>query len=94
MDRLPIEISTHVSNFYDIKALKALCLVNSTLAAAGARFLFESLCLRLLPRCSNNFTQVALHTALRSHIKKTYFDSRLITLNGTGFEDWIDILGI
>ena len=68
MERLPPELLAPICSFSDTRSLKKIRLVNKTFADIAAKFLFETLCVTLIPRYLHKVTEVAYHPTLRFHV--------------------------
>ena len=89
MERLPPELLAHVcSSVSDIRSLKKLRLVNTKFAQIAAQFLFEGLCLALIPRYLNKVTEVAFHPTLRFHVRTLYSDGDILNEKFADYETW------
>jgi len=88
MDSLPIELLTAVLSFCDIKSLKTTRLTNKMISQISATFLYESLCITLLPVYLENLSKVAHHPTLRFLVKMIYFDGGLVCPEYRVYEEW------
>lgn len=59
MERLPPELLAQVCSLSKIRSLKKIRLVNITFAQITAQYVFEGLCIILIPRYLDNSTEVA-----------------------------------
>lgn len=88
MERLPPELLAPVCSFSDIRSLKKLRLVNKTFADIGARFLFETLYVTLIPRYLHKVTEVAYHPTLRFHVHTLVFHYDILDQKFAEYETW------
>ena len=88
MERLPPELLATVCSFSDTTSLKNLRLVNKTFADIGAKFLFETLCVTLIPRYLHNVTEVAYHPTLRFHVHTLVFQYDILDQKFADYEIW------
>ncbi len=88
MDRLPPELLAQVCSLSDIRSLKKIRLVNTTCARIAAQYLFEGLCLSLIPRYLDKVTEVAFHPTLRFHVRTLYFDFDILDEKYADYKTW------
>ena len=88
MDRLPPELWARVCSLSDIKSLKRIRLTNSGFTQIAARYLFEGLCVTLIPRYLDNVTEVAFHSSLRFYVRTLYFDYRILHKGSAEYDVW------
>ena len=88
MDRLPPELWARVCSLSDIRSLKRIRLVNSTFTQIAARYLFEELCVILIPKYLDKVTEVAFHPSLRFYVRTLYFDYDILDEDSADYEEW------
>ena len=88
MDRLPPELWAQVCSLSDIRSLKRIRLANSRLTQIAARYLFEGLCVTLIPRYLDKVTEVAFHPSLRFNVRTLYFDYRILDKGCAEYDVW------
>ena len=88
MDRLPPELWARVCDLSDIRSLKMIRLTDSTLAQIAARYLFEGLCVILIPEYLDKLTEVAFHPTLRFHVRTLYFDHNILDEDFADYDEW------
>ena len=88
MDRLPPELWDRVCSLSDIRSLKSIRLVNSTFTQIAARYLFEELCVILIPKYLDKVTEVAFHPSLRLYVRTLYFDYDILDEDSADYEEW------
>ena len=88
MDRLPPELWAWVCSLSDIRSLQRIRLVNSTFAQIAARYLFEGLCVTLIPKYLDKVTEVAFHPTLRFYVRTLYFDYKILDQGSAEYDVW------
>ena len=88
MDRLPPELWARVCSLSDIRSLKRIRIVNSTFTQIAARYLFEELCVILIPKYLDKVTEVAFHPSLRFYVRTLYFDYDILDEDSADYEEW------
>lgn len=88
MHHLPPELWARVCSFSDIRSLKKIRLVNSTLTHIAARHLFDGLCVTLIPKYLDKVTEVAFHPTLRFHVRTLYFNYNILDEDYEDYESW------
>ena len=88
MDRLPPELWARICSLSDIRSLKRIRLTNSGFTQIAARYLFEGLCVTLIPRYLDNVTEVAFHPSLRFHVRTLYFDYGILQKGSEEYDVW------
>lgn len=90
MDHLPPELWAQVCSLSDIKSLKRIRLANSGFTQIAARYLFEGLCVTLIPRYLDKLAEVAFHPSLRFYVRTLYFDYRILHKDSADYNVWED----
>ena len=90
MDHLPPELWAQVCSLSDIKSLKRLRLANSGFTQTAARYLFEGLCVTLIPKYLDKVTEVASHPSLRFYVRTLYFDYTTLHKGSADYNVWED----
>ena len=88
MDRLPPEIWARVCSLSDIRSLKRIRLANSGFTQIAARYLFEGLCVTLIPCYFDKVTEVAFHPNLRFNVRTLYFDYQILDKDAAEYNLW------
>lgn len=88
MERLPPELLAQVCSLCDIRSLKKIRLINTTFAQIAAQYLFEGLCVALIPRYLDRVAEVALHPTLRFHVRTLYFDYDILDEGFAEYDVW------
>lgn len=88
MHQLPPELWAWVCSLSDIRSLKKIRLVNSTLCHIAARHLFDGLYVTLIPKYLYKVMEVASHPTLRSYVRTLYFDYNILDEDYEDYELW------
>ena len=78
MGHLPPQLLAQLCSFSDIQSLKKIRLVNTIFAQIAAQYLFEGLCVTLIPAYLEKVAEVALHPTLRFYVRTLYFDYEIL----------------
>lgn len=88
MERSPSELLAQVCSLSNIRSLKRIRLVNNTFAQTTAQYMFEGLCIILVPRYLDKFIEVAFHRTLRFHVRTLYFGYDILDEKFAKYEVW------
>ena len=88
MDRLPHELWARVCSLSDIRSLKSIRLADSKFTQIAARYLFEGLCVTLIPTYLDKVTEVAFHPSLRFNVRTLYFDYKILDEGCAEYDVW------
>ena len=88
MDCLPPELWARVCSLSDIRSLKRIRLVSSGFTQIAARYLFEGLCVTLIPRYLDKVTEVAFHPSLRFYVRTLYFHYDILDEDSADYDAW------
>ena len=94
MNRLPPELWARVCNLSDVRSLKTIRLVNSTLTQIAACYLFQRLSVTLIPKYLNKAAELAFHPTLRFHVRTLYFNYGILNEKFAEYETWKGAIGL
>ena len=88
VDHLPAVVWAQVCSLSDIRSLKRIRLANSGVTHIAAHYLFEGLCVTLIPRYFDKVTKVAFHPSLRFNVRILYFDYSTLKKRPVEYDEW------